>query len=230
VPRLAELSDGLARVQARIAAGCLVAGRDPAEVTLVVVTKTYPASDVRLLAGLGVREVGESRDQEAAPKAGACADLDLSWHFIGRLQSNKARSVGRYAAAVHSIDRSSLVTALDRAALEAGRTVRCFIQVSLDGDPGRGGVPVDGVAAMAEQIASGPGLRLSGVMAVAPLGADADAAFAVLELVSQHLRSDHPDAVGISAGMSGDLEEALRHGATHLRVGSAVLGVRPPVE
>jgi PLP dependent protein len=229
VSRPAELSDGLARVQARIAAGCLNAGRDPAEVTLVVVTKTYPASDVRLLAGLGVRQVGESRDQEAAPKAGACADLDLSWHFIGRLQSNKARSVARYADAVHSVDRSSLVTALDRAALEAGRMIGCFIQVSLDGDPHRGGVTVENVSPMADQIAGRAGLRLSGVMAVAPLGADADAAFAVLERISRHLLSDHPDAMGISAGMSGDLEEALRHGATHLRVGSAVLGLRPPL-
>jgi PLP dependent protein len=230
VPRQTELSGGLARVQARIAAGCLAAGRDPAEVTLIVVTKTYPAGDVRLLAGLGVRQVGESRDQEAAPKAAECADLDLNWHFVGRLQSNKARSVARYAEAVHSVDRSSLVKALDRAALDAGRTVKCFIQVSLDGDPSRGGVPAEMVSAMAEQIVGRVGLRLSGVMAVAPLEGDADAAFAVLAELSQHLRSDHPDAVGISAGMSGDLEEALRHGATHLRVGSAVLGLRPPLE
>jgi pyridoxal phosphate enzyme (YggS family) len=230
VTRLAELSDGLARVQARIAAGCLAAGRDRAEVTRVVVTKTYPGSDVRLLSGLGVRLVGESRDQEAAPKAAECADLDLSWHFIGRLQGNKARSVARYADAVHSVDRSSLVTALDRGAQEAGRTVKCFIQVSLDGDQSRGGVEVGKVSAMADQIAGRAALRLSGVMAVAPLGADVNAAFAVLAEVSQHLRSDHPDAVGISAGMSGDLEEALRHGATHLRVGSAVLGLRPPLE
>jgi PLP dependent protein len=229
VSRLAEISAGLDRVQARIAAGCLAAGRDRAEVTLVVVTKTYPASDVRLLAGLGVREVGESRDQEAAPKAEECADLDLRWHFIGRLQSNKARSVARYADAVHSVDRSSLVTALDRAAQEAERTVGCFIQVSLDGDPSRGGAPIEGVPAMAEQIAGRAGLTLAGVMAVAPLGADADAAFAALERISWHLRKEHPDAMGISAGMSGDLEEALRHGATHLRVGSAVLGLRPPL-
>lgn len=230
MPRLAELDAGLARVQARIAAGCLAVGRDPAEVTLVVVTKTYPGSDVRLLAGLGVRQFGESRDQEAAPKAVECADLDLCWHFIGRLQSNKARSVARYADAVHSVDRSSLVTALDRAALEAERTVGCFIQVSLDGDSGRGGVPVEGVAKLADQIAGRAGLQLRGVMAVAPVKADPDAAFAALAEISRHLRNDHPSAVDISAGMSGDLEEALRHGASHLRVGSAVLGLRPPLE
>jgi pyridoxal phosphate enzyme (YggS family) len=230
VPRLAELTTGLARVRERISAGCLAAGRDPSGVTLIVVTKTYPVSDVRLLAGLGVREVGESRDQEAAPKAGQTADLDLSWHFIGRLQSNKARSVARYAAEVHSVDRLSLVTALDRAAIEAGRRVGCFIQVSLDGDPGRGGVPAGGVAELADRIAGSAGLRLSGVMAVAPLNAPADAAFARLAEISADLRGEHPDALGISAGMSGDLEEALSHGATHLRVGSAVLGHRPAVQ
>lgn len=231
MPRLTELVAGLAAVEARIAAGCFAAGRDRAEVTLLVVTKTYPASDVRLLAELGVREVGESRDQEAAAKAAECADLKtLSWHFIGRLQSNKARSVARYADAVHSLDRSSLVTALGRAAVEAGRTIECFAQVSLDGDPTRGGVPVDGVPQLADRIAGTEGLKLVGLMAVAPMGADPDAAFGVLHGVSERLRDAHPEARAISAGMSGDLEEALRHGATHLRVGSAVLGVRPALE
>lgn len=228
--RQTELVTGLAAVEARIAAGCLAAGRVRSEVTLLVVTKTYPASDVRLLAGLGVREVGESRDQEAAPKAAECLDLDLSWHFIGRLQSNKARSVARYADAVHSVDRSSLVGALGRAAVEAERTVRCFVQVSLDGDPARGGVLVDGVAQLADRIAGTAGLELTGVMAVAPMETDPDVAFDLLKSVSQRLLDTHPGALAISAGMSGDLEEALRHGATHLRVGSAVLGVRPPLE
>ena len=228
--RLTELVDGLAAVEARIAAGCFAAGRVRAEVTLLVVTKTYPASDVRLLAELGIREVGESRDQEAAPKAAECADLDLSWHFIGRLQSNKARSVARYADAVHSVDRSSLVTALGRAAVEAGRTVGCFAQVSLDSDPSRGGVPIGSVPSLADRIADTAGLKLAGVMAVAPMETDPDAAFALLQGVSNRLRDAHPEAGAISAGMSGDLEAALRHGATHLRVGSAVLGVRPPLE
>jgi len=230
VNRVAELTNGLAAVEARIEAGCRAAGRDRGEVTLVVVTKTYPASDVRLLAGLGVREVGESRDQEAAPKAAACADLDLRWHFIGRLQSNKARSVARYADVVHSVDRSSLVTALSRAAVEADRTIACFVQVSLDGDAGRGGVPIDGVSQLADRIAEAPGLDVAGVMAVAPLQVAADSAFALLKDVSDRLCRDHVAATAISAGMSGDLEEALSHGATHLRVGSAVLGLRPPLE
>jgi pyridoxal phosphate enzyme (YggS family) len=228
--RSAELAAGLAAVEARITVGCQAAGRNRDDVALIVVTKFYPASDVRLLAGMGVRQVGESRDQEAAPKADDCADLDLSWHFIGRLQSNKARSVARYAAAVHSVDRSSLVSALGRAAVEAERTVGCYVQVSLDDDPGRGGVPVDGVLAMADRIAATEGLSVAGVMAVAPMNADPDAAFALLETVSGRLRDAHVAGIGISAGMSGDLEAALRHGATHLRVGSAVLGLRPPVE
>jgi pyridoxal phosphate enzyme (YggS family) len=229
VTRLTELSAGLAEVSARIAAGCQSAGRDPAGVTLIVVTKTYPASDVRLLAGLGVREVGESRDQESAPKALECADLDLSWHFVGRLQSNKARSVARYVDVVHSLDRVSLATALSRAAAETGRTLRAFIQVSLDGDPNRGGVSTDAIAPLADRIAAAEGLELAGVMAVAPMDIPAADAFQTLAAVSQRLQNDHPAACLISAGMSGDLEAALSHGATHLRVGSAVLGQRPPL-
>jgi PLP dependent protein len=225
--RRAELSVALAAVQRRVAAGCAAAGRDQSDVTLIVVTKTYPASDVRLLAGLGVREVGESRDQEAAPKAGQALDLGLRWHFIGRLQTNKARSVAQYADQVHSVDRESLVGALDRGAQAHGRQLGCFVQVSLDGDPARGGVPAAEVARLADQVVAASWLRLSGVMAVAPMGADLDASFGALRRISDELRTAHPEARHISAGMSGDLEEALRHGATHLRVGSAVLGHRP---
>jgi pyridoxal phosphate enzyme (YggS family) len=227
MPRSAELAAGLAGVEARIQAGCQDAGRERSAVTLIVVTKTYPATDVRLLAELGVREVGESRDQEASPKAAESADLNLSWHFIGRLQSNKARSVVRYADVVHSVDRNSLVTALGRAVAEEHRTLRCFIQVSLDGDPSRGGVAIPAVADLADRIAGTAGLDLAGVMAVAPMNSSPDEAFATLNEVSIRLQQDHPQARAISAGMSSDLVEALRHGATHLRVGSAVLGQRP---
>jgi pyridoxal phosphate enzyme (YggS family) len=225
-----ELAEGLAAVRARVAAAAAGAGRDPAGIDVVVVTKTYPASDVRLLAGLGVADVGESRDQEAGPKAAECADLALRWHFVGRLQSNKARSVASYAHAVHSVDRSSLVAPLSRGAVAAGRTVGVFAQVSLDGDPARGGVPVSGLPELADAVAAADGLSLLGIMAVAPLGADPDAAFAPLTDLSGGLREAHPEAWRISAGMSGDLEAAVRAGATHLRVGSAVLGQRPPLE
>ena len=139
----AELRARLAAVQGRISEACVAAGRDPAEVTLVAVTKTFPASDVRLLSELGVRDVGENRDQEAAPKAAECADLSpvLTWHFIGQLQTNKAASVVRYAGVVHSVDRLRLVRALGAAARKAGRAVTCLVQVSLDQDEARGGVP-----------------------------------------------------------------------------------------
>jgi len=220
---------GLTAVRARIGAACASAGRDPAEVTLVVVTKTYPASDVRLLSGLGVGDVGENRDQEAGAKHDACADLPLRWHFIGRLQSNKARHVARYADLVHSVDRGSLVPALGRGAREAGRTVGCLVQVSLDDDPGRGGAPAGDLLALADAIAAEPGLELHGLMAVAPLEVDREVAFDPLPRLCEALVQRHPAARIVSAGMSGDLEVALRHGATHLRVGTAVLGARPPL-
>lgn len=227
--RLRQLRESLASVRERIGRGCHAAGRDPAEVTLVVVTKTYPASDVALLARLGVRDVGENRDGEAALKYDDCAALGLRWHFIGRLQSNKTRGVARYADLVHSVDRPSVVTALGRAAVRAGRTVGCLLQVSLDGDPARGGVPVPGIEALAEAVALEPGLEVRGLMAVAPLGVDARVAFAALPRLRETLLPAHPGARAISAGMSGDLEAALACGATHLRVGTAILGARPPL-
>jgi pyridoxal phosphate enzyme (YggS family) len=232
VSRIDELRAGLATVDARISAACAAAGRARDDVTLVVVTKTWPASDVRLLAELGVREVGENRDQEAAPKAAACADLTergLRWHFVGRLQSNKCRSVARYADVVHAVDRPELAAALGAAAVAAGRELTALVQVSLDGDPARGGAFPADVAALADAVAAAPGLRLGGVMAVAPLGADPAAAFATLAEVSARTAATHPGATMISAGMSGDLEQAIAAGATHVRVGSAVLGGRPPL-
>ncbi len=227
--RAEAVARGLEAVRARVASASARAGRDVGEVTLVVVTKTYPADDVRLLAGLGVRDVGENRDQEASAKAADTADLGLRWHFIGRLQSNKARSVARYASLVHSVDRPSLAEALARAAQGQDRVLDCLVQVSLDGDTSRGGAVVDDVPALADAVAARPSLRLRGVMAVAPLGADPRAAFAVLPGLLDRLRADHPTADLLSAGMSGDLEAAVEHGATHLRVGSAVLGARPPL-
>jgi hypothetical protein len=227
--RRAEVAAGLARVRARITAACDDAGRDPADITLVVVTKTYPASDVALLAELGVRDVGENRDQEAAAKHAASrrqGDLGLRWHFIGQLQSNKARSVAEYADLVHSVDRTSLVGALDRAAARRGRVLDCLLQVSLDGDPSRGGVPVGDLAGLAAHAAAAEHLRTRGVMAVAPLGADPMRAFAALHQLLEIVREHSPQALVISAGMSGDLEAAVTSGATHLRVGSAILGSR----
>ncbi|MEU6312351.1 YggS family pyridoxal phosphate-dependent enzyme [Streptomyces sp. NPDC047014] len=227
-PRRAELEAGLRAVTARIKAAAAACARDPRDITLVAVTKTWPASDARLLHGLGVGHMGENHDREAAAKAAELADLaePPQWHFVGSLQRNKAASVARYAGLVHSVDRPGLVTALSRGAQKAGRTVSCLLQVSLDGDPRRGGVPAEGIEALAEAVADAPGLRLSGVMAVAPLTGPAGPAFARLASLADRLRTDHPQATTVSAGMSGDLEEAVAAGATHLRVGSALLGHR----
>lgn len=221
-----DLAANLHAVRERIAKACAVAGRSPGEVTLIAVTKTFPASDVRLLARLGVTDIAENRDQDAAPKAAECADLPLTWHFVGQLQTNKVRSVLGYAGVVHSVDRERLVRALSREAERSGRTPRCLIQVSLDEAEGRGGIRPAAVPALAEAIASAPGLRLAGVMAVAPLGADPAPAFARLAGVAASVRAAHPEATMISAGMSGDLEQAIACGATHVRVGTALLGGR----
>ncbi len=233
--RRSELADNLARVEERVAAACAVSGRERSEVTLIVVTKTYPASDVRLLSELGVREVAENRDQDAAPKAAACTDLPLRWHFVGQLQSNKVRSVASYADLVQSVDRQRLVNALSTAAVRAGREIDCLLQVALEAESGdaggRGGIAPDGVAGLADAVAESEGLRLRGLMTVAPLAGPyagrARAAFERLREISSSLRVAHPAATMVSAGMSSDLEDAVASGATHLRVGTAVLGVRP---
>jgi PLP dependent protein len=227
-----ELATNLATVRGRISDACTAAGRDTDEVTLVVVTKFFPESDVRLLAELGVTDVGENRHQEGSAKAAACADLDLSWHFIGSIQSNKAAAIAAYADVVESVDRVKLVRHLERGAHDRGREVDCLVQVSLDppGAVARGGAAPADVGAVAEAVALAGGLRLRGVMAVAPLGEPPLPAFERLAAVAADLRRDHPEATVVSAGMSGDLEEAIRCGATHVRVGSAVLGPRPQIK
>ncbi|MET7294025.1 YggS family pyridoxal phosphate-dependent enzyme [Streptomyces griseoloalbus] len=230
-----ELAVNLARVEERIADACAAAGRTRDEVTLIVVTKTYPASDVRILSELGVRHVAENRDQDAAPKAAECSDLPLTWHFVGQLQTNKVRSVVGYADLVQSVDRSRLVTALSKEAVRAGREVGCLVQVALDADASgrgeRGGVAPGAVAELADLVAGAEGLRLDGLMTVAPLTGEyagrEQAAFERLMDLSTDLRRNHPTANMVSAGMSADFEQAVAAGATHVRVGSAVLGVRP---
>ncbi|MFI5692785.1 YggS family pyridoxal phosphate-dependent enzyme [Kribbella sp. NPDC051586] len=233
--RADELRDNLLQVQERIEKACQAAGRSRDEVTLVAITKTFPVSDVRALAALGVHDVGENREQELKAKAPDCPDL--TWHFVGQLQSKKARSVVRHSSVVHSVDRSSLVVALSKAAVAEDKTLRCLIQVSLAAygpadaatGAGRGGVEPSDVPGLAAEIVTADGLELGGVMAVAPLGSDPDEAFAGLRDVALRLRSDHPGADWISAGMTGDLEAAIKHGATHVRLGRALLGTRPPL-
>jgi pyridoxal phosphate enzyme (YggS family) len=226
--RREELALRLADVRGRMAKACEAAGRDVSELTLIAVTKTRPASDVRLLHGLGLADVGENRDSEAAPKAAQCADLDLTWHFVGQLQTNKAASVVRYASVVHSVDRPRLIRALGRAARAAGRVVECLVEVSLDGDPARGGAAAGDVPALAEALAAEEGLILGGVMAVAPLSMAPADAFGRLLTSAAAVRAVRPGATVISAGMSGDLEAAVGAGATHLRIGTALLGDRGP--
>jgi pyridoxal phosphate enzyme (YggS family) len=234
--RSQELAQRLAAVRRRIATASRAAGREGDRPTLIVVTKFHPAEDIRRLAALGITDVGENRDQEASAKALQLADCGLSWHFVGQLQSKKAKSVLRYAAAVHSVDRPQLVDALAKAAqAEHDHTGRapldCFIQVSLEdhAEAHRGGAVPDDVLPLAERIATSAGLVLAGVMAVAPLGAPPEAAFEKLARVAARLVAEHPAATAISAGMSQDLEAAIAFGATHLRIGSDILGSRPAV-
>ncbi len=231
--RAEEIAARLAVVRRRIAGAATSVDRDPIGVTLVVVTKFFPASDVRLLAELGVTDVGENRHQEAMAKAAECAELGLRWHFIGGLQSNKAAAVASYADVVESVDRGKLVAPLSRGARERGRPLDVLLQVSLDppdGGRGRAGADADSLPALAAEVEGDDALRLCGLMAVAPLGEDPAVAFSRLAPIREALLRDHPRATLLSAGMSGDLEQAVRAGATHVRVGSAVLGPRPHVQ
>jgi hypothetical protein len=239
--RREELSANLARVRERIGAACGAVGRSSDDVALIVVTKYFPGTDIETLSRLGVTDIGESRDQEASAKiAGLSPEVRqrLQVHFIGQLQSNKAASLTAYADTVHSIDRGKLVRVLDRAAAAAGRDIGALVQVNLggasakqgqQGQQERGGVAIDGVAELANSVAAAQHLILRGLMAVAPLGVDPADAFARLDTVARGIRADHPRATWISAGMSDDLEAAIANGATHLRVGSAILGSRPPL-
>ncbi|MFG3340090.1 YggS family pyridoxal phosphate-dependent enzyme [Glycomyces sp. NPDC048151] len=226
-----RLRDNLDRTRETIAAACADAGRTPGSVRLIAVTKTFPAADAALLVGLGQTDLGENRDQEAAPKAAelAAAGLEPVWHFVGQLQRNKAKSVAAYARWVHSVDRAPLANALSNAAAAHGRNLNALIQVSLDGDTSRGGAPVPGLEALAEAVSAAPALTLKGVMAVAPLGWDPAEAFALLAECSKTIQRVDPAATEVSAGMSGDYREAIRAGATMVRLGRNVLGEREPM-
>ena len=234
--RREEIAAGLRGVRERIAAACAGAGRDASGVTLVAVTKTYPASDVGHLAALGVTDVGENRDQEAAGKAAevAAAGVAVRWHFVGQLQRNKAKSVVRYADVVHSVDGVRLAGALSEAARRhRERPLDVLVQVSLDSDPGRGGA-VDAAGdedialeRVLESVARAEPLSLRGLMAVAPLGWEPERAFTALAELRAKVRAIYPEATELSAGMSGDYVLAIRYGATLVRIGSALLGNRP---
>ena len=227
---MTDLAGNLGAVRARIDAAARAAGRDPSTVALLAVSKTWPADDVRALAALGQLDFGENRAQELLSKAGELSDLPLRWHFIGQLQRNKAAAVARLGAVVHTVDRASLAGTLDRTGRET-TPVDVLVQVDLGGAAGeiadRGGAAPDDVPALADLVASSAGLRLRGLMAVAPRGEDPGPAFDRLAALAARVRGDHPDAVELSAGMSGDLEEAVAAGATVVRVGTALFGDRP---
>lgn len=223
---MTELAARLSAIDDRIADAARLAGRDPAEITRIVVTKFHPASLVRELAELGVRDVGENRQQELSGKTAELGDVDVRWHFIGQAQTNKAAAIRRSADAVHSVDRDRLADALHRAA-EGDDVLDVTVQVNLTDDPGRGGVAPADVRSLAEHILTLPSLRLRGVMAVAPLDQDPAPAFARLRDLSEQVREVASDADWISAGMTGDFVEAIAAGATHLRIGSAITGPRP---
>jgi len=224
-----EVAANLEAVRDRIAGSCAEAGRPVDDVRLVVVTKFFPATDVRILAELGVTDVGENRHQEAEAKAAECADLGLVWHFIGGLQSNKAAAVAAYSSVVESVDRRKLVRPLSTGAQQRSHPVDVLLQVSLDppGASGRSGADPADLDDLAAAVAGAELLELRGLMAVAPLGEDPATAFGRLAEVRRGFLARHPDATWLSAGMSADLEQAIEAGATHVRVGSAVLGSRP---
>lgn len=221
------LADRLAAVDARIQDAARAAHRDPAGITRIVVTKFHPASLVVDLHALGVRDVGENRQQELTAKRAELGGIpDLRWHFIGQAQTNKARAVRAAADAVHSVDRERIADALDAAGGDTPLDV--LLQVNLTDDSGRGGVEPDGVEALATHVAGIRTLRLRGVMAVAPLDEEPARAFERLRRSADAVRTVVPDAEWISAGMTGDFPEAIAMGATHLRIGSAITGPRPP--
>ena len=217
------LADRVESMRSGIADAARAASRDPASITTIVVTKFHPASLVRELAELGVRDFGENRHQDAAAKAADLADLALNWHFVGQLQSKKAKQVRAYASAIHSLDRDSVIDAL----ASSEGSVDVFVQLNLTADPGRGGVRPEMLEPAVERVLATSGLRLLGVMAVAPLAASARAAFELVRQCSDRVRLLAPDARFISAGMSADYREAILEGATHLRIGSAITGKRP---
>lgn len=212
------------RVLDDIAHAADAAGRDPLDITTVVVTKFHPVSLIRALCALGHRDFGENRHQEAVAKHAELGDCDLVWHFVGQLQSNKAKAVAHYADVIHSIDRASLITKL----ADQVRPVDIFLEINLTEDPGRGGVAPDDLMALVEQTLTVSHLTLRGLMAVAPQDTPPAEAFDRVLALRERVLAVAPHATDLSLGMSGDFAEAIAAGATHLRIGTAITGKRPP--
>lgn len=223
---MSSLASRLGEIDSRIAARLTANGRGAETLTRIVVSKFHPAQLVRDLYDLGVRDFGENRDQEASAKSQEVLDLDLNWHFIGQLQSNKVKSVLNYASVIHSVDRESLLDALIKQTAERETPLGVFVQVNLTDDPGRGGVNPDELMAFSASVAGARGLSLLGVMAVASLDGEEERDFSKVAALSELLKAEHPTAKYISAGMSNDFELAIDYGATHLRIGTAITGNR----
>ena len=211
--RREELSSNLAKIKSEI----------PAHVKLIVVTKTFPASDVQILKDLGVEDFGENRDQEGSIKA---EKVSATWHFQGQLQSNKLKSICSWANVIHSLDSLRYVNLISKA---ASKPLSLFIQVSLEPTEGRGGADPNSLTEIADAVLASEKLELLGLMAVAPLGVEPNQAFAKLAEIHNRFRTSYPDSPYLSAGMSGDFKAAIAHGATHIRIGSSILGSRPPI-
>ena len=224
--RIDELQKNLIEIQSQIKSACETSGRNLDEITLIAVSKTWPASDIRLLHQLGVRDFGESRDQEATMKVSELADLDITWHFIGQVQTNKLNHIASYANVVHALDREKTISGLDAAAAKLDRNITGLLQISLDGDENRGGVAIENAFELAQLLSNSKNLTFGGIMAVAPIEMLPDVAFSKLAEIAAEIQSKYPTAKIISAGMSQDFESAVQKGATHLRIGSALLGNR----
>ena len=221
INRRDEITRNLQEVKERISSAAKSAGRDPAEIQLIVVTKTFPISDIEILRELGESNFGENRDQEAGPKAEA---ISATWHFQGQIQSNKIKSICQWADVIHSISSEKEILKF----AQSPRKHQVFLQVSLDGQEGRGGASQTDLTQLADLVNQSNNLELLGLMAVAPLGVEPIKAFADLAQINQGFASQYPNSKYLSAGMSGDFEAAIKYGATHVRVGSSILGSRSP--
>jgi pyridoxal phosphate enzyme (YggS family) len=219
--RYDEIASNLNRVREQVKEAAASAGRKHEDITLIAVTKTFPVSDVHILASLDVHHYGENRDSHAAPKAAA---VPGTWHFQGQIQSNKLKSIASWANVIHSLDELRHIQALDKVAIHR---IGVFLQVSLDGAEGRGGAAPGGLSELADCVLSSSNLDLMGLMAVAPLEVSSDQAFEKLATIYEQFRASYPMATSLSAGMSNDFVSAISHGATHIRVGSSILGSRP---
>ena len=226
--RKMEIEENLNQVRQKITDAAAKSGRNPNEINLIVVTKTFPISDLEILYSLGVREFGENRDQEASVKAKALPQ-DINWHFQGGIQSNKLKSICSWASVIHSVDQFKYAKIISEQPSVKARQI--FIQVSLDEPPeSRGGVDPAKLIELANQISSLPNLKVLGLMALGPVDREIEPAFARLQQIQAGFLTDFKDAVFLSSGMSGDYELAISYGATHLRIGSSILGIRAPIK